>query len=348
MYDKLALTSTYQPLKEPLVRLLDRRTYWVPQILFSPDGNRLASLSESRVKLWNVANGQNWQTLVGHTTEEVSHIAFSSDGKMLASCSPRDRTITVWDVARGRELRILKSVGETTRVAFSRDSQMLASGSSRGPATCVTLWNPANGTILRMLEHERRNIEQARCTVKSLAFSLDGRMVALGSTTGVTWWELESGQMLNDFLAEPDSFRAGKRIGIDALAFSSDHKTILIWDQAAERIVQRKVANGSLVKMLRAPAGSYIIDVKHLPDGGQLAVLLGRKVLDEENCFPTRTLVYDDQTLQQIRSIDIEADLYGDLAFSPDGTLIATAERDGTISIWNVAAYINSFDIQQA
>jgi hypothetical protein len=52
--------------------------------------------------------------------------------------------------------------------------------------------------------------------------------------------------------------------------------------------------------------------------------------------------------LQQIRSIDVEANLYGDLALSPDARLIAKAAHDGTISIWAVAAYINSYDLQRA
>ena len=347
MYNSLTPTSAPQVLKEPLVRLLDRKTYWVPQILFSPDSQRLASLSESKVKIWDIATGRHRHTLVGHTTEDVSHIAFSSDGRMLASCSPGNRTITLWDFASGRELRLLRGVEDPTRVAFSPDGQILASGSARGSTTCVTLWNPANGRILRILDQSRSGTEKAWSRVKSLAFSPDGKLVALASTAGVTWWELESGQTLCEFPVELVGFRDAKWSGIDLLAFSSDSMTVLIWDQVSDRIMQRKAGNGSLVKMLRAPTGSYFMDVKHFPNGRQLAVLLGSTVSDAENYNPTRTIVYDDQTLQQIRAIDIETDLYCDFAFSPDGRLMATAECDGTISVWEISSYADSYDHQQ-
>ncbi len=54
---------------------------------FSPDGQRLASASwDLTVKVWDAANGQELQTLKGHTAE-VSSVVFSPDGQRLASAS---------------------------------------------------------------------------------------------------------------------------------------------------------------------------------------------------------------------------------------------------------------------
>ena len=65
----------------------------------SPDGATLASGSWSALELWDIAQGRENATLVGHTGG-ISSLAFSSDGTTLASGS-YDRTARVWATATG-------------------------------------------------------------------------------------------------------------------------------------------------------------------------------------------------------------------------------------------------------
>jgi WD40 repeat protein len=71
-------------------------TFWVESVAFTPDGKRLASISqEGTVKLWDTATGQEVFALRAETGECQS-LAFSPDGHHLAlSC--RDGTVKIWD-----------------------------------------------------------------------------------------------------------------------------------------------------------------------------------------------------------------------------------------------------------
>ena len=139
-------------------------------VSFSPDGSTLASGShDNTVKLWDVATRQNIATLEGHRNY-VNSVSFSPDGSTLASGSS-DRTVKLWDVATRQNIATLE--GHTywvTSVSFSPDGRTLASGSWD---RTVKLWDVAT----------RRNIETlySRGEITSLAFSPDGNILAPGS-----------------------------------------------------------------------------------------------------------------------------------------------------------------------
>src|SRR4051812_47605366 len=47
--------------------------YGIPQVVFSPDGQRLASASlDETVKVWDLASGRELMTLKGHTSQVLS------------------------------------------------------------------------------------------------------------------------------------------------------------------------------------------------------------------------------------------------------------------------------------
>ena len=69
----------------------------VINILFSPDGQTLASHGHGRVAcLWDVRTGRILRTFRGHT-RDVECVLFSPDGQTLASGS-RDGTVLLWDL----------------------------------------------------------------------------------------------------------------------------------------------------------------------------------------------------------------------------------------------------------
>ena len=91
------------------------------------------------MKLWGVATGQEWATLVGHAGW-VAALSFSADGTILATGS-HDQTIKLWDAATGQDLATLRGhTGNVYSVAFSPDDSLLASGSLDGT---VRLWDVA-------------------------------------------------------------------------------------------------------------------------------------------------------------------------------------------------------------
>ena len=68
---------------------------WVLSVIFSPDGQTIATASaDNTVKLWD-REGRELLTLSGHTSWVFS-VSFSPDGKTIATAS-RDSTVILWN-----------------------------------------------------------------------------------------------------------------------------------------------------------------------------------------------------------------------------------------------------------
>jgi tetratricopeptide (TPR) repeat protein len=138
--DKLFITHVEPPPgpSSPTPRILTGHTGVVYSVVFSPDGQLLASGSaDQTIRLWKVGDGSLVRELKGHT-RPVQSVAFSPDGQLLASGS-NDQTVRLWKVGDGSLVRELKGHTEWVRsVAFSPHGQALASASSD---LTVRLWS---------------------------------------------------------------------------------------------------------------------------------------------------------------------------------------------------------------
>ncbi len=207
-----------------VLQTLDGHTQAVSSVAFSPDGSLLASGGYDKlINLWDVKTGKIVKTLQGHT-DSVTDVAFSPDGQRLASAS-QDTTARVWDVQSGRELFELKGhTGGLTTIAYSPDGQWLGTGSVD---RTFKVWDARTGAIERTLDGfqsspadmvfspdsqrlaivtEGREAQLYRIktwevlrqfapredfTYSAVAFSPDGRWLALANSLDVSLWELE-------------------------------------------------------------------------------------------------------------------------------------------------------------
>jgi WD40 repeat protein len=107
-------------------------------IIFSPDGNLLATAGVEGICLCDIHTGKEIRRLPISEGAVSESLAFSPDGRMLA-VGDNARQIRIWEIATGQErLRLEGHRGTPTCLAFDRACRILASGSND---TTVLLWD---------------------------------------------------------------------------------------------------------------------------------------------------------------------------------------------------------------
>ena len=206
-----------------LLRTLTGHTTNVRSVMFSPDGNTLASGDgDGTIHLWDANTWKLLRTLTGHTTVVVS-MAFSPDGDTLTSGGFRDPDIRVWDANTAEHLRTLTehTLGSVNSVVFSPDGSLLASG---GADATVRVWDSNTWEHLRTLTgHTFSPISGG---VNSVAFSPDGNTLASAGSTerSIRLWDVATGAHLRTL--------EGHKFYFDSVAFSPDGNTLVSTGQS--------------------------------------------------------------------------------------------------------------------
>ncbi len=151
-------------------------------VAFSPDGRRLASVSDDRtIRIWDVQRSKELLRIDGESTPFA--VAFSPNGRhvLTAGGGPRalnvkdsvqSRDVFLWNSDTGDEVRRFNGHNGTVRaIAFSRDGRYAVSG---GEDSTVRLWEVATGKeSCRLRGHSNM--------VFTVDLSPDGRYIASGS-----------------------------------------------------------------------------------------------------------------------------------------------------------------------
>lgn len=272
-------------------------------------------------------------TITGHTSS-VFTVAFSPDRRTLVSGDGDDHTVRLWDVS---DVFNPKSIGQpitdhTTWVQaaeFSRDGHLVATASHRE----LILWkvdDPAHPQKLSTIPAPQPN--QTVTDSMGIAFSPDGNRVASSHGNAITLWDVTDPArpaQIGDTLMEHDGRYSD-------VAFSSDGRTLAgagnrgsdlrLWDVSATPPVMT-------YESLKGPTTSALA---FMPDRPILALAFGEagdriggvelyNVTDPGR--PTRSSVVTGEHTSGVR----------DVAFTADGTTMATASFDQTVSVMDVS-----------
>jgi hypothetical protein len=200
-------------------------------LVFRPDGRSVAMVGgdlRPAIEFTDTATGQRlpW-SIPGLSAVPGDHpwppheLAFTPDARTYVAAM-LNHGAALYDAATNRKLRQYMDLTLFTDqgLALSPDGRAVASGTD---GSGVSVWETATAGT-------RRTLNTGQDGDSPLAFSADGRLLAVGGKEGIRVWHLPTGRPLRSF--------AGHDGSLKSLAFAADGKlvslgrdgTALVWD----------------------------------------------------------------------------------------------------------------------
>jgi WD40 repeat protein/DNA-binding SARP family transcriptional activator len=298
----------------------------------SPDGKRVAvarwSPGGEVGAVFDVSTGEQAFALAGPNccaSPPSRGVSWSPDGRLVAASS--EGTARVWDAQTGTlRYTLLGHSGFILSVAWSPDSSRLATGSSDGTAK---VWEIGSDGIQ---ERWSLSAQETKSGIVGVAFSHDGTRVMAGdaSISAVQVWDLgPTGDAEWANLSAP---------GYPAAEFMPDGRHVLTssWKGRLDRLAAGAVTIWDLqtgrASRTIGPATDYFNFESFAvgPDGS--AIALGGNSVRGDVGGASAARAWDTSTGEELWRIGHDRTV-NEVAFSPDGEYVATADWEGTAKI---------------
>jgi WD40 repeat protein len=328
-----------------------RRYYFTVALAFSPDGATLAAAPGdlySQIRLWDLQTGEPRVPQQGHEGG-IRNLVFSRDGERIATTDLK--SVRVWDVGTGKQTNHILRSEQSEAMGLSRDDEVVVIGEddqelmwcnlNNGTATrkptapLADIWRIAvspDGNMVAVADedegfailfdkgHPVEILEEHWGRVNGLAFSSDGETLVSGSDDRtVVVWDTKT--------FRPRRLLEGPTEGIQEVSVSGDGRFVA----ATARDNPSYVWDAATGELLHQVDGTHIVIS---PDGRIMAAGVSEGVARHQNRFAIALWdLASGKELLRLRGFD---NWLGRLAFSPDGTILASAHGNHAL-LWDIA-----------
>jgi WD40 repeat protein len=292
---------------------------------FSGDGRILARVERNtfpephRILLDDVSSGKRLRALIPENLGNGGphDLAASPDGKLLAVKSFMG-DFQIWELATGKHIYSIPSErDQSAEVAFSPDGKTLARYSRSG----------YSGVVLRDAVSGKQLWARGNCVV-SVAFTPDGKAIAIAAGSVSSAIHIHDARNYDEL----QTLKFGRDVDIggsvQALTFSPDGQTLSIKMDTVDGHVLHLWHRVNSRKSLRVclPSRTGWGSPSFSNDGATLALTSGNtiRLWDAATAKERHTFPFHDGVVE--------------MAISPDGQGLATAEADGSMHLWNAAS----------
>lgn len=336
-------------------------------ISLSPDGTRAAGEGENGVVvIWNLSTGNVDKVLKDAAGRTDSLISFSADGNQLLIA---DGKVRIWDINTEKLVRTFsapKSDG-TSAVFIEGGRQIVSSGEDN-----ISLWDTdsgklvrraplsfpsgfyrvalsPNGALLAVIPYDKKKtvllidattgktsqtLIGPTENMRALAFSADGKQLAVGEESNVRLWDTATGKQVR-------SFKAGRDV-IGTIAFShtgqmitgDDANDVRFWSFGSGQPVlsEMTVHAGDTVSIAPSPDGKSFLS------GSSGRTYIGQAGIPAADPKDSKTVrlwdISSGRLMQTFAGQAASQEPSEPVAFSPDGTRVLTAGKN-TLKVWD-------------
>jgi RNA polymerase sigma factor (sigma-70 family) len=272
----------------------------------SPDGT-----PDCPLHLFDGRTG-NERHVLPYTSDNDATFAFSPDGKLIGVAGAKD--IRLWDTETGKEQ--LKIDAGARVIAFSPDGKLFVTDihidkdGSRERGKDVVVWDTKTGTKQATLTSSKVD----EVGVANVAFSLDGKVLAIGSHKAITLWDMK----------KYTEIRQIEQMGVIQFTFSPDGKklassglgAIRLWDVGTGKALHEQGHGGEVAEVAVSPDGKVI---------ASLGVCDALRLWDAATGKP----------LHALGRLNPNWWVQG-CSFSPDGKYAIGTSNDNAVHFWEV------------